>query len=369
MNIFEETLTYSEADLNKIRTNFVQELRKAAKGTKNSIAFAKNPLPSKTYIRNGDFYQAMVIGGSTMKHATFKKTAKGTKLLGGTRKHDVPKLKNGKTLFEFFKKHLAPDITYVGLNFAYPMSPILRNNSLDGELMTGTKEHKFQGLVGKNIGEQIEKYILKSEGRKIHVNVANDTVCLVLSGVGKDTPQHIVGGIVGTGTNFGFFHDKRTIVNLESGNFNKFPQSDAGKAIDKKSSNPGWHIYEKELAGEYLYKHYNYLLKKYKCTSKPISGTYQLDAIAESSRKVESKIAAALLERSAALIATQIAAIYDFKKKKKLTFVMEGSIFWKGWHYRSNVRKYLRRFGLTSSHIRFVEVRESSLMGAAKLIV
>ena len=112
----------------------------------------------------------------------------------------------------------------------------------------------------------------------------------------------------------------------------------------------------------------NLLHKQYKCTSKPITGTYQIDAIAESNKQPEAMIAATILERSAALIATQIAAIYDFKKQKKLTFVMEGSIFWKGWQYKKNVNALLRKMGIPRTSIRFVEVKESSLVGAAKLI-
>ncbi|MBI4079190.1 MAG: hypothetical protein HY429_02740 [Candidatus Levybacteria bacterium] len=71
------------------------------------------------------------------------------------------------------------------------------------------------------------------------IAVANDVVRLVLSGLTKYSWTSLAGGIVGTGTNLSFFLDEHYVVNLESGNFNKFMQSDEGKSIDSHSVVPG----------------------------------------------------------------------------------------------------------------------------------
>ena len=156
-----------------------------------------------------------------------------------------------KIFLNFIEKALRPDITYLALNFAYPMSPVSRDGYLDGNLIMGTKEHSFEGLVGKNIGETIEKYIFDTLKRKIHVAIANDTVCLLLSGLTQYRWNGLVGGIVGTGLNFAIFLDEATIVNLEAANFDKFEQSPEGKLIDQASARPNSALFEKETSGGY----------------------------------------------------------------------------------------------------------------------
>ena len=145
----------------------------------------------------------------------------------------------------------------------------------------------------------------------------------------------IVAGIVGTGTNFAFFLNKNTAVNLESGNSNHFPQSKTKKIIDRSSTNPEEQLFEKEVAGAYLFRHYQVNQSK-KANHFPQS-TLDLNHLACQGDRLAQKF----FERSSALIASQIAGIYLFKKyylktistdsaqlKPPLTFVMEGSVFW-----------------------------------------
>src|SRR5207302_1026335 len=68
---------------------------------------------------------------------------------------------------KFLSQELDPNISHLALNFAYPLSPFIRDGKLDGTLLLGTKENIFEGLLGKNVGEEIEKYIFEKKARKI----------------------------------------------------------------------------------------------------------------------------------------------------------------------------------------------------------
>ena len=74
-----------------------------------------------------------------------------------------------------------------------------------------------------------------------------------------------------------------------------------------------------------------------------------------------------LLERSASLVACQIAGIYQFKNQPKLTFVMEGSLFWKAWQYKAMVSDYLAKLDIPTDSLHFTHVKNSSLIGSAQL--
>lgn len=367
-------LLYSLDELKKTTENFVEELKKASIGAKNSLAFYKNkvfasfayksPLPASKVKLDSEF-QVISMGGTVYVTAHAKKID-STLLFHSQVLGNPPLFKNKDTFLSFFNKCLLSNINTIALNLAFPLKPVLRDGRLDGILVKGTKEHTFYGLIGENIGEELEQYIKRRYQKTIQVSVANDVVCLVLSGLSKAPWQNVVSGIVGTGTNFGFFLNEHTVVNLESGNFNNFLQSATGKKIDKTSARPGEQLFEKEVSGAYLFNHYNLFAKKHNFP--PILSTKELDRIAASGSKEKSHIAQMLLERSASLVACQIAGIYFFKGLKQLTFIMEGSLFWKGWQYKTWVVEYIEKLGVPHKEIKFIKIKNSRLLGAARLV-
>ncbi len=162
--------------------------------------------------------------------------------------------------------------------------------------------------------------------------------------------------------NFAFFKDQSTAINLESADFNKFPSSKTGIEIDTESANPGHSIYEKEVSGVYLFKHYNKEIEIQNTSQSPISKTSELDTLAKNG----DEIARMLLQRSAHLIACQIAAIMDFREKDMI-FAMEGSVFWKGFNYRKTVEETCKK--LTKYHPEFIQIQNSNIIGAAHLVI
>ena len=142
-------------------------------------------------------------------------------------------------------KRLLPNanVPKVGWCFSYPAET---TPELDAKLIKWTKNIKAPAIVGQLVGEKLG----------VSVSVVNDTVATLLAADatanGKAYSSYI-GFILGTGTNAAYVDPKlQMVINAESGNFDKFPQSDFDKAVDQKSGNPGHQFLEKMIAGAYL---------------------------------------------------------------------------------------------------------------------
>jgi hexokinase len=344
-------------EMNGIASEFVSQLEGSKNGKKSSLSFIQNRVLQSD--KNGS-YQVMVFGGTVFEKAIAHKN-NGSYTLSQFHKSQLPILSTKEVFLEFFLSHLDPSINTVAISFAYPLDPIFENNRLDGVLIKQTKDHTFTGLIGQKVGKEIAEYIEKKLGKKIIVTIANDTVCLVLSGQSVAPSDKVIGGIVGTGVNFGFFSDGKTIINCESGNFDGFTLSGAAHYVDQHSINPGQQLFEKEVAGGYLYK----LLAYHTGHEFTSSNEVSLEAAVEGKNQAAAQT---ILKHSASLIACQIAGIYWFKKQPKLYFVMEGTLFWEGYRYIEWVQKALSLLNIEKSHIEFIKIEKSSLKGAAHLL-
>lgn len=353
----------SQRVLKTISGNFLAEIKKSYKGDKTSLHFVIHELPSHPIVVNGEIFQSLVVGGTIVKTATLKKN--GEKILILDQKEKYLPFKTEKGFLEFADSILQNNVNILALNFAYPIRPLLADEKLDGVLLTVTKEGQFHGLIGKEIGKEIENYVFSKRNRKIKVTVANDTVCLLTSGLSQFKKENLAGGIVGTGLNFAFFLDENKLVNLEAANFDKFPQTKEGKIIDDESNQPGKALFEKETSGAYLYKHFNIIIRKRKIIYPNLSSTEELDIVSHKNIPRISKIARDILKRSAQLVACQIAGIVAFKERDMI-FNMEGSLFWKGNNYKKTVEETVRKIA-PKYKIDFVEIENSAILGAAKL--
>lgn len=353
------------SSLSKITQNFTQELHHAQLNKKTSLPFIRHHLSLAPKVKKGDVFQVLRIGGSIYQNALVKRI-NGKVAIVQSHQKPLPLFTSEEVFLSFIDKTLDKSVDHLAINFAYPMEPVSRDGYLDGRLVMGSKEHTFDGLVGKLVGETIEKHIKDKDKRTIHVALANDTVCLVLSGLTQFRWQGLVGGIVGTGLNFAIFLDKGTIVNLESAYFDKFTQSPEGKMIDKRSASPGSALMEKEIAGGYLYQHFNIRRQKEGLDFPDIKSTKEMDTVAFKDIPLVSLLAREVSDHSSSLISCQIAGIADFLKQD-CVFVIEGSLFWKGWRYKENVGVTVRQL-VPQYQISFVFIEESGVLGAAKLL-
>lgn len=368
--------------LQTITQNFLEELQKAHKGAKTSLPFIIHNLPERSLVKPNEIFQVLVIGGSSFQKALVKKQESSISILK-KETAQLPKFTTKQTFLEFIEKKLSNNVEKVAINFAYPLSP-------DGVLLHGSKEHAFHGLTGKKVAQEIEKYLFEKLKKNIHVTVANDTVCLLLSGLSIASRQNLACGVIGTGINFAFFLGNKSLVNLESANFDKLTTSENGKEIDKTSANPKKALFEKEVSGAYLYRHFNVLLQQNnqgkrsprhafggarddrECETRdnlqfePIDSTEKLSSIAQKNIPHISDIAKNLLNYSASLASCQIAGI-TLLKQSDMNFVMEGSLFWKGYRYKETVEKYVKKLA-SPFKVSFIRVENSAIIGASKLL-
>lgn len=354
--------------LQQIKINFEGELKKAAQGKKTSLPFIAHQIPS-SLAKEDEVFEILVIGGSIWKKAFCKKTKAGIAIVKKQTEQSVV-FKTEQEFLDFINLELSDNIGILAINFAYPLNPVFENGRLDGILQRVTKEGAFHGLIGKKIAKEIEGYILKKRNKKITVSVANDTVCLLLSGLTKYKWHELAAGVDGSGVNFAFFLNKNSLVNLESGNFDKFAKTREGQIIDSQSNNPGGWLFEKETAGVYLYKHFNLIIRERGINYPQVSSTEELNTLCHKQVRHDmvraSEIARSLLKRSAQLVACQIAGIVEFKKHN-MVFNMEGSLFWKGNRYKETVKQTVRQL-LPKYNASFVEIKDSGILGAAKLV-
>jgi hexokinase len=350
---------FSPTQLEQIADDFLHQLQDASHGAKNSLSYIKNIVPP--IVPLDEPIQCMVVGGSIFETAIVHNSKEGIHI-ENLQKSELPSIKSKEIFEEIILSRVEQSISKIGLCFAYPLDPISDNGYLDGIFLRATKEHSFEGLIGERIGSFISEKIKEKMNRDILVSVANDTVCLALAGktITKDT-EGLAGGINGTGTNFAFFTDAKTIVNLESGNFNGFSLSDAGKQIDAESKIQNDHLFEKEVAGGYLSKLFHFYEPNVSLDS-----STTISDIAES-RKPYAKTAQDILRRSASLLACQIAGIYRYKKRP-MTFVMEGSVYIKAYKYQEYVREYLTILGAVQQ-VAFEKIEHSSIVGASQLVI
>ncbi len=344
-----------------IKNNFIQELKLAEAGKETSLPFILHTLPEQSLVREGEEFQVIVVGGTVFRSVLCKKQ-KGDIVMRTVIKKTPPVFKTGKDFLSYVYEFVDPNIQVLSLNFAYPLKPVFEGY-LDGVLLSGSKENTFDGLIGKQVGQSVAEMVKGERNQEIIVTCANDTVCLLLAGLSKYSPEHIFGGIIGTGVNFAFFTGNRTLVNLESANFDKFPIAPYTQTIDEQSVKRGA-LFEKEVSGAYLYKHFNLRMKEIDPSFQSIESTMQLEEIAhENNEKAE--VARALFDHSAKLVACQIAGILDFKQKN-MVGVMEGSLFWKSTNYKSLIERYVQL--LTSYSVNFIKVDDDSVLGATMLV-
>ena len=354
-------------DYPQLKKHFLQELTKASHGEESSLSWIQHHLPEKPLVQQG-IVQGIVIGGTnyilSTEHLDGKKRTIIERKIG-----IIPTFTTREVLQEFFSQHLDKRADAIGINFGFPLSPTSgKHGELDSRLLYATKEHRFLG-VSQPIGSIVNELFLKLYHKDIPVSVANDTVCLMLSGDGTEHGSLIAG----TGLNIGLARreeNERMIINLEAGNFNKFSISPILKAIDENSERPGKQLFEKVISGKYLSLYFNAKAREEGIIAPHIQTSQELSALSYHPQSDhERAIARMLLEQSACMVASALAAVYAFcHEPKDFTIIGEGSILWKGWKYQEHMQKQLKALGLPDHAITIKHINDSSINGAIGLL-
>lgn len=351
-------------DYQQIKHNFIGELTVASQGYPSSLSYIKHVLPDKPIITTG-VIQAIVIGGTNYDIVSVTVDEEGN-MQGAKRQRGInPNFDSKETFLNFIKERFDPAADAIAVNMGFPMKPTIgKYGEIDSEVLYGTKEHALHDMHGQSVGDMLRDHLHVD----IPVSVANDTVCLALS----DTGEEDGGFIVGSGCNMALMVDekgKRIVINLESGNFSKFDPTPGLEAIDAVSPTRGKNRFEKLISGIYLPMHFNFMSHQDNINCAHVANGKELSRLAEDDGTIAGDLARGILERSASLAATQLAAIYDWKgNHPEMIFTVEGSLFWDAWDYETNVKRRLKLLGVPAGKIKFKKVQDSSIKGAVGLL-
>ncbi|MGI8419019.1 MAG: hexokinase family protein [Candidatus Levyibacteriota bacterium] len=352
-------------DYQQIKQNFVDELTKASQNQPSSLSFIKHTLPSKPLLTKG-IVQGIVIGGTNYIVSTEQLTTSGKRNILKRRTGILPIFTSKQSLIDFFSEHLDQRADADGLNFGFRMEPTYGiEGSLDGIAhASGTKDHTFTGL-DISLGTLIKTVFNDLYGKAILSSVANDTICLLLSGGGYEQGSLIAG----TGINIGIRHEQNTLVNLELGGFDKFNHSAILRTIDSRTKNPGKKLFEKTTSGKYLSLYFNEKIKELGLQFPMIKTSQELSELSQSDQTKAGELARAILKRSAYLLAAAIAGVYEFTEKPhRFTFIGEGSMLWEGWKYQEHIQEQLHLLGISRGVIEIHQIKDSSINGAIGLL-
>lgn len=143
----------------------------------------------------------------------------------------------------------------LGHTFSFPSRQLGVNRAV---LLKWTKEIKTSGLEGEEVSEILLGCL---ERRKLQnvvpMAVINDTVGTLLASAYDDAGT-VMGSICGTGHNTCYVEPrwpltgKEMIVNMESGNFDRFPLTFYDRLLDSESGKIGEQLLEKAVSAHYI---------------------------------------------------------------------------------------------------------------------
>lgn len=389
----------------KICDFMIEEMEKGLKGKTSSlgmlpafIPFADKPLKDQELV-------VIEQGGMNLRAARCQ-IIDGVPKLGRIICRQAPGSGKKWEVEEFFEsliekiKPVLRSNAKIGFVFSYELRS--RKNG-DGKLLGLAKELNVSGLIGRLVGKNFKKYLLKKGFKDCQILILNDTVATLLSGKLLGKPwESLIGLVVATGTNAAYVERGREIINIESGKLD--PHSlgvltDYDKAVDKKSEIPGDHLYEKMIAGKYTPQVLKEVLRDLikagvlgrkikesswwqKATSKEMGRIIKaatnknlkqkylretsLDKLIFEAFSYLSKI---IFTRSAFLVGAMLAGIFkkmNFGKdlNRPLAVVVEGPLFWQIPGYKEWVDQSLKEI-LGKRNVEFLKIKNAGLIGAA----
>lgn len=412
----EHKLRADDISIQHIVDLFTSEMLKGLDGSESSLRMIPTYIEADNQFLTGVPVVAIDAGGTNFRAALVKFNFQGKLEITNMMNAKMPGLEGEISKTEFFQtiagyvKALAHESDKIGFCFSYP-TEILPNK--DGKLIHFCKEVQAPGVVGQLIGKNLLEALGMPEKQIV---ILNDTVATLLAGKSaslRHDYDSFIGYILGTGTNTCYIENnlnihknksldsaKNQIINIESGNFGKAPRTDIDILFDSTTTNPGSHTFEKMISGGYFgnlcllslqsaakegvftaiaasnilslselsSEDVNMFLDESKTGSSPLSSCFKENTDYESCLKIVN----CLLNRAAILVAANLAAVVLRTNKGKtpgrpILITVEGSIYYKMNNLRTQINKYFRDYltGERKRYVEFMEVKQSSLVGAA----
>ncbi|NTW71425.1 MAG: hexokinase [Eubacteriaceae bacterium] len=411
-----------DIDFKKETRLFTEEMIKGLEGRDSSLKMIPAFIDPSSILENDKPVIAIDAGGTNFRRALI--THKNNSLqVDEFQGFPMPGMRDKISSDEFFDtmigylKPILDKSERIGFCFSYPVEIL---PSKDGIILGLTKEIKVDGIIGIELGQEINRRLEVSgiKGDK-KVVVLNDTTACLLSGKamskGKKFDSYI-GLILGTGTNTCYIERNEnvkksgclkenpgeTLINLESGGYAGIKNGKIDQLADRKTINPGEHIFEKMISGAYLGAMVLETLKRAseeefissgfsreiqaldKLSSATVSEFYEnsrcygdilrdlIDGYGtDNDRKAVYFIIDNLLERSAKILAINVNGILNKIDKgknpeKPVCIVIEGSTFYGSKKYQDKFDKYMElikeQYGY---HTERIKVDNASLLGSA----
>lgn len=335
--------------------------------------------------------------------------------------YPMPGSKGQVSKDEFFRgmvEYLKPVINKgrkIGFCFSYAVE-MLPNK--DGKLLKLSKEIRVRDMEGVVIGQSLQR-ALKDTGYPPDKEVVllNDTTAALLGGMAlynERSCDSYIGFVLGTGTNTCYIEENSnikkipalaangglSIINIESGGYNKMPSSDIDTGFDAGTENPGEYKFEKMTSGRYIGGLILETVKK--AAEEGLFSEYFENRIKDITRLETAEadrflcnpygdcllcrccmqdsddaivlyyIIDSILERAAKLITINLASIMLKIKKgqnpcKPVCITAEGSTFYKLKSLRNKLEYYIKQYinDELGIYCEYVKVEDATLIGAA----
>lgn len=412
----EHKMRAEDINIQQIIDLFTSDMINGLEGKESTLRMIPTYIEADNQFLTGIPVVAVDAGGTNFRSALIEFNKKGKLEISNLVNAKMPGLEGEISKAEFFKtisgyvKTNAELSDRIGFCFSYP-TEILPDR--DGRLLQFCKEVQAPEVVGELIGKSLLEALGMTEKQIV---LLNDTVATLLAGKSASFNHEydsFIGFILGTGTNTCYIEKntnilkvsnldrtKSQIINIESGNFRKVPQTDLDIIFDRTTVNPTDYKFEKMIAGGYFGGLCLSTLKSgvkegIFCSrtgsaimavnelsseevnnfiSNPASGEGQLHHcfMENTDKKICLEIIECLIDRAAKLVAANMAAVILKTNKGKsaehpILITIEGTTFYKLYRLRVYFEEYLKEYmtGERQRFYEFTEVQQSSLVGAA----
>ena len=397
LETIQNELFISFEQIAKISTAFCREMQAGLGKKPSSLKMLTSFLDKPRGDEQGCFI-ALDFGGTNVrvlvvellgqgKFCVKKQLAKPLKAIDGEYDYGSPTA-TAQQLFDFLAAEIAAaaegNLQYgLGHTFSFPCSQQSVNSA---RLLHWTKEIDTRGVEGQDVTVLLQESLGRRGVRNVKpLAVINDTTGTLLTAAYQD-PDVDVGSICGTGHNTCYAQPLSgggfMIMNMESGNFNKLDRTKYDMQLDRDSDRPGEQILEKMTSGRYLGELCRLILSdgihKGAVAAHLLAGyerPYSLTT-EHMARFIESKdarfklikvVAAALLRRSARLVAASYGGIFQHLDGgvNRHTVAVDGSLYEKAPGYKEEINNVLQHIFGDGENMRTVAVKDGSGIGAA----
>lgn len=260
-------------DLDETTDKLLNEMEKGLNREESSLQMIPSYIGETFRPVPGERVAAVDAGGTNLRVSLIRFNDDLTPTIEKIERFPMPGSRepvDSDTFFDELAEHLSEILKVtkkIGFCFSYAVEI---QPSRDGRIITLSKEVVVKNCEGKMIGEELQKALRKRGASEFtHISVLNDTTASLLGGRlfchNRDYSSYI-GFILGTGTNTAYYEknsriakdpalshkDGSTIINLESGNFDKMVSGKLDDEFRSETLVPTEYQMEKMMSGHYL---------------------------------------------------------------------------------------------------------------------